>query len=122
MGKYILIILLLVISAASYFYISNAEKPENKIEYIQSFMKDGKIVDFSGAVEINSIDDLSYRIDKNKVTIYYGKVQIILKDEDLLKDTIQKGLSSIGITYNKLENEYVFYYKGQAIKRVVSRR
>lgn len=122
MGKYILIILLLVISAASYFYISNAEKPENKIEYIQSFMKDGKIVDFSGAVEMNSIDDLSYRIDKNKVTIYYGKVQIILKDEDLLKDTIQKGLSSIGITYNKLENEYVFYYKGQAIKRVVSRR
>ena len=121
MGKYILVILILVLSAASYFYISTAEKPENKIEYIQGFMKEGKLVDFSGAIEMNSIEDLSYRVDKNKINIYYGKVQIILKEADLLKDDIKKGLSGIGITYTKIENEYTFYYKGQAIKRVVSR-
>ena len=96
--KIVLTTLLLVIGVGGFFYMSNKKTdPIEVVELIQrNINAKGEITDYAGDINFRGFDSVGYEPIKDGVRVYFGDLQMDIKNEDLTDDFLAK-LHNIGI-------------------------
>lgn len=128
---YILIPVVVIIGFFIFkFYsdISTRNNSYSQIEYINSFMRNGKLNDYANKIGMKDWEtDIKWFYDKDKgvVKIDYGYMKMTFKIKEFQTDRCQQALGTIGITSKvvKLDNgtlKLKLYYHDQELERWIS--
>lgn len=124
MKRIFLVIILVVVGGMAYWlYVDNPSDNEASIEFIKSRIYNGQILDLQQDLDVDSVKDIKWYMEKDRVTIEYGSMILKYSVKDLEKQEIQNILESVFITVkqNKNTKEFTLYFQGEEITKYVKK-
>lgn len=119
-----IVVLSALLFVVFWFNQHGAVDNSGNIEFIQSHMYNGKIIDMQNEISIRSVDDLKWYYDKHDtIVIEYGKVLLKYKIKDFVTPEVQEELNSILITVeqNKETLKFTLFFDGQEMTEYVKK-
>lgn len=122
--KIIGLALIIVLGAGVYLYTQSlSSNPMHLISTIEPLLGPDKTptMDYHNDLGIEGIKDLGVKIDQDGTYhLYYGKIDIVLVENDLKSEDLIHALGRIGITVfrDKESGELVFKYLNEEIEKL----
>lgn len=122
--KIIVLALIIVLGAGVYLYTQSlSSNPMHLISTIEPLLGPDKTptMDYHNDLGIEGIKDLGVKIDQDGTYhLYYGKIDIVLVENDLKSEDLIHALGRIGITVfrDKESGELVFKYLNEEIEKL----
>ena len=63
-----------------------------------------ELKDYDNEIGVKSIDDIGFTIKKDKIYLYYGKMEFELGSKELMDEEFMNGMKQIGIEIKKKKN------------------
>lgn len=122
--KIIVLALIIVLGVGVYLYTQSlSSNPMHLISTIEPLLGPDKTpaMDYHNDLGIEGIKDLGVKIDQDGTYhLYYGKIDIVLVENDLKSEDLIHALGRIGITVfrDKESGELVFKYLNEEIEKL----
>lgn len=122
--KIIVLALIIVLGAGVYLYTQSlSSNPMHLISTIEPLLGPDKTptMDYHNDLGIEGIKDLGVKIDQDGTYhLYYGRIDIVLVENDLKSEDLIHALGRIGITVfrDKESGELVFKYLNEEIEKL----
>lgn len=80
-----------------------------------------ELKDYDNEIGVKSIDDIGFTIKKDKIYLYYGKMEFELGSKELMDEEFMNGMKQIGIEIKKKKNgKYKITYWGKDVREWVN--
>lgn len=123
-SKFVVIIpaiLIVVVAAAAFTLSSHLNTTVNTMQFIESRLRGGKIIDYDQSIAVDSVEDIGWWKKDDVWYIMYGKLQLELPTKKLKDKLFLEKLGRIGIDIrgNLEEGRLRFYWFGAEVKEWV---